>query len=641
MKKYFSEKIRNILPKRKVEIDKTNEIQEHLLNLPNDLARILKAYRENKEPGYALLITGDWGSGKTHQITKKYLLPDSYYHISLFGLKTADEIHANVFSAMYPFKSFLKNKANTLSETGIDAYGISINLGNIAPQLISAFVKNKPKKDRIIIFDDFERCNAPVNERLGAINTYVERSECHVIVISNDEKISSQEFSEAKEKVFGVTYKVTSDRSEVFDSFLEKFKENKNIDFVIKQKEEILETLEIGQINSLRVLKQVIFDIFNLYSCLEKHHLKNEIFLLKITRFFTAISAEVRIGNFKREELLDRVNHSVRHLMAGSDSLKTNEIEKRFNASQEKYIKLGIRLDDEILNDEILLKSLINGIFDKNKIIESINLSEFYHSASKLSNWRRMMDFDKLDDSTTNNIIADLNNEFQNRELTHPGDILHLMALRLLMSRTNQIETDIDKTTDECLAYIEDIYTSEKLQLIDLDLRTSYRLREVYDGYGYYVPDYNKTHFNAIYEFLTLKINLANKNSIIKKSSDIINMLRVNTQEFINNISYGHNSDGKWAEKPILKYIDVNDFIQAFLASPRKFWHDIQYSLERRYESSIKNSLISEVDWVISLVDRFEDEIKITNGIKRLRLERATPFKIKELALSVKKNIKN
>ncbi|MEG1691254.1 MAG: P-loop NTPase fold protein, partial [Hafnia sp.] len=193
MKNWFSKRFQSS-EERKTEEQKRELEQNELFSDQSDLAKILKAYRLKKKPGYALLITGEWGVGKTYQVTKKYLLKESIYYISLFGLKTAEEIHSSVFAAMHPLQSFIKKGADSLKDTGIEAPGLSLNLGGIAPTLASALLKSECKKDRIIIFDDFERCTVPIQERLGAINIYVEHEECQVIVISNEEKINQQQF---------------------------------------------------------------------------------------------------------------------------------------------------------------------------------------------------------------------------------------------------------------------------------------------------------------------------------------------------------------------------------------------------------------------------------------------------------------
>lgn len=212
--------------------------QISLLNQPTDLAKILKDYRNNATPGYALLITGSWGAGKTHEITKKYLLPESIYYVSLFGLKNTDQIHSNVFAKIHPIKDLLNKSSKFLNGGEIASGALTLNIGNILPSIASGLIKSEIKKDKIIVFDDFERCSIPINDRLGAINTYVEHEECRVIVIGNDEKIKDEKFSEAKEKLFGITFEIKSDIEEVFENLASHYKDNNSLPLLIHFKEE-------------------------------------------------------------------------------------------------------------------------------------------------------------------------------------------------------------------------------------------------------------------------------------------------------------------------------------------------------------------------------------------------------------------
>jgi len=63
-------------------------------------------YKNQTNPGYALLITGDWGSGKTYTITN-YLSKDSIYYITLYCLSSEIDIQANIFGVMNPEKKNL------------------------------------------------------------------------------------------------------------------------------------------------------------------------------------------------------------------------------------------------------------------------------------------------------------------------------------------------------------------------------------------------------------------------------------------------------------------------------------------------------------------------------------------------------
>ena len=51
-----------------------------------------------EKPGYAVLVVGEWGIGKTYQI-KESLKEDEYYYVSLYGIQDSASIHAEVVSS--------------------------------------------------------------------------------------------------------------------------------------------------------------------------------------------------------------------------------------------------------------------------------------------------------------------------------------------------------------------------------------------------------------------------------------------------------------------------------------------------------------------------------------------------------------
>ncbi|VDZ64918.1 Uncharacterised protein [Citrobacter freundii] len=71
--------------------------------IDKSLQEYLNYYIQQNEPSYAVLITGDWGIGKTYQIMN--VLPkEQVCYISLFGLSSTSEIYANVFCCNVPQK---------------------------------------------------------------------------------------------------------------------------------------------------------------------------------------------------------------------------------------------------------------------------------------------------------------------------------------------------------------------------------------------------------------------------------------------------------------------------------------------------------------------------------------------------------
>lgn len=534
---------------------------------------------------------------------------------------------------MHPLQSFFKKGAESLKDTGIEATGLSLNLGSIAPTLANALLKSECKKDRIIIFDDFERCVVPIQERLGAINIYVEHEECQVIVISNDEKINTQEFSDAKEKLFGSTYKIEAETSSIFDIFISEYNESKNHNHLKNSKEDILIALKAGNINSLRILKHVISDIDNFYSCLEEKHFQKKQALSYITKLFTALSAEIRSGNLDLKVLSGRSSHGVNYMMSGISKKEPTPETIHFTEINKKYESIGINLDSPIISDKAIELSLIRGLFEKESFLENLNKSTFFAEPDEIPAWRKMLELDRLDDKSTEETKNELLSQFDKRLLSHPGEMLHLFSFRILMSEIGVIDSDLETVKKQCIDYINDVFENRSLKSIKDKDYMRRRLITSHDSQGYWLAEENKELFHEIYDHLCSKMDELDEIQNELNSREILEMISNDTEKFIRSISHSNLGDSTIADIPILKYIPADDFVDAFLSAPRRLWHDIQYSLERRYGNhSFYNSLGTEANWTIELIDSFERKLNTLEGFSKYRLQRAIPFKIKEIA---------
>jgi Cdc6-like AAA superfamily ATPase len=115
-------------------------------------------------PNYAVMLTGPWGIGKTY-VVKDYLRrfvegKKKYVYVSLFGLSTINEIDEAVFQAIYPL---LAKKATKI---GARVAKTLLTRAGFDPQFKLDEVLNKFNAE-IYIFDDLERCEAPINKVLG------------------------------------------------------------------------------------------------------------------------------------------------------------------------------------------------------------------------------------------------------------------------------------------------------------------------------------------------------------------------------------------------------------------------------------------------------------------------------------------
>ncbi len=153
----------------------------------------------------AVLIDGEWGSGKTHFV-KETLLNRldkelSVLYVSLYGLNSFEQIMNEIYtSALEDFlsKKYGEEKGKKLSK-GVNLTAKFITAGlkyfNIDPNDLPSISDIKQIKDAILIFDDLERCNIDINQLFGFINNLVEHNSIKVIIVANQSEIGRARIS--------------------------------------------------------------------------------------------------------------------------------------------------------------------------------------------------------------------------------------------------------------------------------------------------------------------------------------------------------------------------------------------------------------------------------------------------------------
>ncbi|MEG2310413.1 MAG: P-loop NTPase fold protein [Clostridia bacterium] len=158
---------------------------------------------------YAIMINGEWGSGKTYFWNNKLRsrleaikIGDKTYktiYMSLYGINSLEEISKKIFIETNPMisktlKKFVDTReGNIIPEfvkTGLDMANLfgNVNLGNDKVDFSKVFAID----DKILCFDDLERANVDVIDILGYINNFVEHDGIKTILICNEKELATK-----------------------------------------------------------------------------------------------------------------------------------------------------------------------------------------------------------------------------------------------------------------------------------------------------------------------------------------------------------------------------------------------------------------------------------------------------------------
>ncbi len=188
-----------------------------------DLIESILDYIRAEYTDYAIMINGEWGSGKTYfwnhkikprietmQVNGKKLTP---IYMSLYGISNLEEISKKIFIETTQLmdknlKKFMNsNGASNIPEyakTGLDManfFGVTQNGDRID------YAQFFSTDDKVLCFDDLERANVDVIDILGYINNFVEHDHIKTIIICNEKELSTKlKNSNLEMKTFIATY---------------------------------------------------------------------------------------------------------------------------------------------------------------------------------------------------------------------------------------------------------------------------------------------------------------------------------------------------------------------------------------------------------------------------------------------------
>lgn len=560
-------------------------------------------------PQYALLLKGEWGSGKTwfinNFLSKNFSI--KYLFVSLNGVSNFEEIEESFFQQLHPVLSskgmriaskLLKGLLKATIKFDLDSDGKKDDLSITAssPNInIPEYFNNV--NENLLIFDDLERCSIPIEKILGYINQFVENNGLKVIILANEEeivkkdekrKIDSFEYLSIKEKVIGKTFTIQPNFDSAFDSFSSSVNNPILKVDLTTLKSVIKNQFELSKYNNLRHLKQAIQDLDRFYGFLPEKAFSNSELLNHIYELFFCICFELKKGMLKESDIS-------KLFIFDLDNKSKNDRLPIISEIKSKYPIFSVYYHP--INGHILEEFFKKGIVDREEVNESISNSNYFQEENT-TNWIKLWHFYDLNDFEFQEISKLEICRFFKGEICEKHELIHITGLLFELSDKKLINKSKEEIFNRAILNI---------RLLKKKGLLSKGKYEDFPDLTKYSLQVQGTRYAEFREFCNI-IKSESKNLEVSRYPDaaknLLILLNSDIAAFSNYVLINNSEHSLYYNVPIFQFMNPKVFVKILLNLSNKDKKFFRYILEKRYgNNNFFNLLISEVDWWVKILN--------------------------------------
>ena len=616
------------------------------MNTESMLKEIMN-YINNDRLNYALLINGQWGTGKTYFIKKKLFplllsnipkknfiekIKNKIFHkdgkssqtqkkpiyISLYGVESVDDISIQIYFQL----SGKLSKFLSLGTGLIKAFKTDINFSEI----LNTINDQTKLEDYVLFFDDLERINMDINKCLSYINSFVEHQNIKTIIIANESELKkiyfdnnyelkmissmfdnidyedipeeniygekkennnpslsaiknrveriykeNYRYKKIKEKLIGETINYFPNMDEIIDVLIYEYSEKEEYkNFLKKNKETLLNNLNIYNCMNLRTVKSILEGFSCLFECINSLSIKNQQEIMnKIYNNYIIYIINIKNGKDKLVWSSDKEY----------DEVATFENNDRFEIC--KYFVAFKFVDKYIYEKKLSSKEIEKSINDY------LEVSEEAYLDPSLS-YNILKEYWFLEDKEISDLLNELAKEIDDNKYyirIFPKIILTLSYIESLNYETEKINDIIDKMRTKICK------TKFKFKYLDLNSHFITN-KKVLDIYNQHIKD--------------IEVDIAERQEE-KYLSNIDNIFEskdwgVNLYNFVFD---SKNKNKILNDKKFLSKFDINKIIKLIDESNSKNIYYFKYALDRIYSfSNLKDFYGQDKESVNNLISR-------------------------------------
>ena len=597
---------------------------------------------------YAIMINGEWGSGKTyfwnHKIRnkidsltfngKKY----TTIYMSLYGISNLEDISKKIYiETTQLMDKNMKKYMSTHSKKSVPEYAktgldMAHSFGLVSGSDKLDYDKFFSTDDKVLCFDDLERANVDVIDILGYINNFVEHDHIKTIIICNEKELSTKlkssnlemktfiatylldkegelntpdkpmvekirekieyvfdkanDYERIKEKLIGETFEYAPQFSYIINGLLMRYESNPDlIRFLREHTNLITNTFIKSGTRNLRILKHALNDFQKIFETVNKFYPNTNLRVLQTMLIFTiAVSFEIKAGKITKDKFVN---------INSNEEYKAILVSSRtFMDNRQFYIKefdnnYYFNFKSEYRFFKFIELYVRTRIFDMKAFKTDMEMIIQTIDTEKLPGYKRLLteEYWKISDDQFPMVIQEVIDNVREGSL-ELIDIVKLYPYFSYFSRRHLIDYDIETLKAIFIDGMDRVSkTAEYCANIDDEFS------KISVDVGEDNTDVLK-HFHEINKALYFKMKA-------EKADEIFKCIPMKMETFYDRFSQ------ECMEEPILNYYDINKMMQRITCASNEDIMKIKEMLLDRAKKHTKE-LEPELKFIISLKSSIE-----------------------------------
>lgn len=544
----------------------------------------LESFAAMASPGFALMIDAPWGAGKTFAV-KDWARNRKHLYVSLYGVGSVEELERAILLARLAIIDNGTARAITsLLSAGVEALAAHYN---VKKQLKLSDL-GQAVLPKLVIFDDLERTDMPLNELLSALNRYVEHEKRNVILLANREELRSKApdvYDVTSEKVVGRSVYIVPEVDEASMIFLKEVEEWSDVhDFLSKESGVLLSVFDASKSCNLRLLRQAILEFSRFFRQIPLDIRDRPGFMSRLLATFAALSIAFHGVEGFGEDGLSQEYEAPRGIEAFSKKKEEETAKTGVDLFHERFRDHPhVRLYGSVISPKLALEWIGRGHAADEVVAEELRSAPDFRENGEA--WRTLWHWPRRRPEEIVEAIGQIKTQLAAREIRDPAVIMHLVGISLSLGENAVEWTSRAAAVGEMRAYISALEAGGLFPEIRAAVRRRGPLFQE-SAYGLGFAQRESAEFAEIEAELTAALERAFWRASSARAKQLLKLMTENVDDFASVIdNQGRRSDlPNYAHEPVLAAMDVDEAVRVIFGMHPEAVLTALAPFERRWE---------------------------------------------------------